>query len=179
MKTDFSGNRDRNAIYKVLLKGSECPQRLNAALEKWYSLEPGEEVRRDEYGTWTWKSMTACVFCVWQCVRHRGRRKTHKVFFYNPKVPVNVTEVGHLNVVMKISIHNKLKEVKEQHQGLFFPIYNTPRGWGWGLSHWLPGTINHISPPAVATFPCQNQWTRKTNMSLAVQRDTDRPCITM
>lgn len=92
MKTDFSGNTEWKAIYKATLKGSEHPQRINVASEKWYSLEPGEEVWGDEYGTWTWKSATACVcVCVlgsngvWQCVRWRGSCRAYKVLFNPPK----------------------------------------------------------------------------------------------
>lgn len=73
-ETRFLGEQSWNAIYKELVKGSEHPQRMNATSEKWYSLEPGEEVRRDKSRTWTWKSMTACVcWCV--CVSV-GDRKT-------------------------------------------------------------------------------------------------------
>lgn len=62
------GEQSWNAIYKLLLRGSEHPQRINAASEKWYSLEPEEEVRRDESKTWTWKSLTAgvCKWTVWE-----------------------------------------------------------------------------------------------------------------
>lgn len=79
-----------NAIYKPLLKGSERPRRLNAASEKWYSLEPGEEVRRDEPRTWTWKSATACV-CVWDRGRQGGKGETHAGFF-NQKVSESTNE---------------------------------------------------------------------------------------
>lgn len=83
------GELSWNAIYKPLLKGSECPQWINAASEKWYSLEPVEEVWRNKSRTWTWKSMTACVsvcLSVWET-----QRLTRNGFF-NPIVAVNVTE---------------------------------------------------------------------------------------
>lgn len=34
VKTDFSGKAFREAIYKVVLRGNERPQRINAATEK-------------------------------------------------------------------------------------------------------------------------------------------------
>lgn len=59
------GDQSWNAIYKLLLKGSEHPQRINVDSENGYSSEPGQEVSGDESRNWTWKN-TKCwrVVCV-------------------------------------------------------------------------------------------------------------------